>query len=167
MKEITPKPEQIIKISQVDPRPGKQGAGSVKTGAFEKLLAEELKAKATTESADDRLEGLPEIDAGFSAQWLLSGFDKVGFTQKLTDALGLLDTYAVCLADPDKTLKQAWDLLAELSDETLSMKTQMDEALDANPDEVDTDLVKMLNQLMTTVKVEQVKINRGDYSAFL
>lgn len=164
MKEITPQPHQLQKVSQVDALSGKPATPTGTPGAFEKLLAEELKAQAKQESAEKTLESLPEIHGSFQAEWVLVGFDRAGFTQELSDAVDLLDTYATVLADPDKTLKQAWEQLTVLSDQTSSLKTQMDKALQANPDQVDHDLVQMLNQLMTTLRVEEIKLNRGDYS---
>ena len=102
---------------------------------------------------------LPEIQGSFKAQQLNLSLDQTQFTQKLEASLDLFETYASWLGDPGKTLKQTHGLLEQVLSRTKTLALDFKEDGTSN-----TDLKQILNQLMTTAEVEQIKFNRGDYS---
>ena len=79
--------------------------------------------------------------------------------QKLADCLDLLETYAACLQNPEKSLKQAHTILEQVSSRTKSLSGELKETT------ANKDLNHILSGLAATIEVEQIKFNRGDYSA--
>lgn len=168
MKEITPKPEQIQKISQIGADSGKTRVSTEQTEqhpSFEKILGREMQHTAAKTAGSDAAGGLPELEAVFPSQFPDTGFDRAGFTRKLGNSIDDLDLYAAWLSDSDKSLKQAWELLQNLSAQTRDLKAELDTASESGQSPRDRELADILNQLITTIRVEEIKLNRGDYSS--
>ncbi len=161
MKEIPGKPEQVHPISRKTPSLNKEKATSRQSEAFGRILSEQLNPFLGTDSPSIS-EGLPELEGTYSAATLKpDNGNKFGnkLSEKITTSLDLLDIYASMLSDPEKTLKQAHKLLENLSEQT----AQLLEEIDKSP-KTDESLKKIITQLSAMVQVEQIKINRGDYS---
>ncbi len=168
MNEINPKTDDINKISRfksvksIKPEINPDKALQKNYGVFNEILTQQI-GKSDNKAEFNKTSTLPEIDGLFKAQGLDTDIklepDQTHFTKKLESSLSLLETYASWLQDPDKTLKQAWSLLEELTDQTKTMQKQVKEDSGFT-----NDLKNILNELMTIVEVEQIKFNRGDYS---
>lgn len=63
------------------------------------------------------------------------------------------------LSNPENTLKQAHKLLVDLSAKNLDLRKELDQSPTSDPQ-----LEKILTHLTTLVEVEQIKIDRGDYT---
>lgn len=158
MNEINPKIATINKIADTELEK-KQGRSSQKAdGSFDKILTHQIE-KELDSAALEKTTRLPEIDASFKAQQLNLSLNQTQFTQKLDHSLNMLETYASWLGDPDKTLKQAYGLLEEILTQTKTLELELKDDASSN-----TDLKQILTQLMTTAQVEQIKLDRGDYS---
>lgn len=162
MKEIPGKPEQVHPISRKTPSLNKEKSFPGQNEAFGRILSEQLNPFLGTDSPS-LSEGLPELEGTYSAATLAppDNDNKLGnkIYEKITTSLDLLDSYASILSNPEKTLKQAHKLLEDLSEQT----NQLLEEVDQSP-KTDESLKKIITQLSAMVQVEQIKINRGDYS---
>ncbi len=162
MKEIPGKPEQVHPISRKTISLDKEKATSRKNEAFGRILSEQLNPTLGTDSPNVA-EGLPELEGAYSAATLTlpDNGNKFGnkLSEKISSSLDLLDNYASMLSDPEKTLKQAYKLLEDLSEQT----NQLFKEIDQSP-KTDNNLKKIITQLSAMVQVEQLKINRGDYT---
>ncbi|CCK80282.1 hypothetical protein [Desulfobacula toluolica] len=158
MNEINPKTASINKISSVVPRIVQKNSFQKPGGLFNELLTSQLE-KNGKESTLKEVTTLPEIQGSFKAQQLDFSPDQTQLTQKLEDSLDLFETYASWLGDPEKTLKQTHGLLEQVLSSTKALALDVKEHGTSS-----TDLNQILTQLMTTAQVEQIKLNRGDYS---
>ena len=158
MNEINPKTANINKISSVEPDIKQKKSSQKRNGSFDDILANQIK-KGSSNTALKKTAPLREIEAPFKTQQLNLEFNQIEVYKKLAASLTLLETYASLLQDPDKTLKQAYNILEQVSDETKTLAQEFEENMIPG-----NDLKDILTQLMTTVKVEQIKFNRGDYS---
>lgn len=159
MNEINPKTANINKISPVAPRIIQNKSFQKPNGLFNELLTSQIE-KSCNYSTLKETATLPEIQGSFKAQQLDLSLDQTQLTQKLEDSLDLFETYASWLGDPGKTLKQTHGLLEQVLSRTKTLALDFKEHGTPN-----TDLQRILTQLMTTAQVEQIKFNRGDYSA--
>ncbi|MCP3876194.1 MAG: hypothetical protein GY699_24010 [Desulfobacteraceae bacterium] len=158
MNEIDPYLTNINKISSVEPK-GKQDKLPQKgDGSFDEILANQID-KGQSNEILKQSKTLPEIEDTFRTNRLNLALNKTQSTQKLTAALDMLETYAAWLGDSDKTLKQAYDLLEQVSVQTKTIAQDYKEDTTTA-----TDLKQILNHLITTIEVEQIKFDRGDYS---
>ena len=157
MSEINP---NSIKIQPSDGTPGdkrtvkKPAPGQ---GEFRHLLDQQL--NSTQESpAESQGTSLPELAGTLKAHQLSRSLDTGLFTRKMEDSLNLLETYAAWLSDPDKSLRQARGILDALIDSTRTLENEFASLATADPERA-----RLLAQLQTTIQVEEIKFNRGDY----
>ncbi len=127
------------------------------SGEFQKLLNDQAQ-KQTPGTQDNQSTSLPEITSSFKASRLNLELDTNLFTQKIEKSMMLLESYAAWLSDPKKSLKQTQGLLEQLVSQTRTLEEEFSSLSPADPE-----LTKILSQLQTTIKVEQIKFNRGDY----
>ena len=158
MNEINYNPGNIDKISGVNPDINLKKSQLKGDGSFNKIL--EGRMDQTSSSTDlSQTTSLLEIESNFNAQRINFELDKTQFIQNIDSSIDILDLYAQTLQDPDKTLKQAWDLLEQLTSETNNLEQEFQ-----NNNFSKNDLKNILTQLLTTVEVENIKFNRGDYA---
>ena len=157
MSENNPKIANINKISVVEPDIKQKKASQKNETCFDDILANQIK-KSSNDTGFKETALLPEIKSSYKAQQLDIELNQTQFTEKLAASLNLLETYASWLQDPDKTLKQAYDLLEQLSDKTKILAQDFKENTTSKDD-----LKHILTQLTTIVEVEHIKFNRGDY----
>ncbi len=125
--------------------------------AFDELLSKTIEHELKSDLIKGG-SGLPEIDASFTAKKINLALDQTQLPEKLESSISLLERYASWLGDPEKTLKQAYELLEQLSSQTKNLEKEF-----KNKDSINPDLSQIITQLLTTVEVEQIKFNRGDY----
>ncbi len=159
MKEIT---EKIDLVSKISPQPGPvENRGAVIGGAadFARILSEQLEGVGSDSTLSDQVNGLPELNPSYNSLLVQDALEAPGLPQNLSDSIDLLETYAAWLADPEKSLKQAFSLLEQLSDQA----KKMDRAVDQLP-EADKSLKELITHLSSVVETEKIKMNRGDYT---
>jgi len=164
MNEFNPKTQQIKKISSVEPNVKLKKPSIKNNGYFDKILNKNIltnQSEQSNESIDNTsfTKALPEIESSFNAQRLNLEPDQTQFTENLADSLNMLEKYADQLQNPNTTLKQAHAFLEQVSTKTEKLENELSHVFAPNKD-----LKKILTQLTTLVKVEQIKLNRGDYS---
>lgn len=157
MNEIDP---NFNKVQPVDPA-GK-GASVIKkpvTGdqAFRKLLDEQIELKSVKPGDKENIS-LPELSAAYKARQIDIESTQIDFAHKLNTSLELLDSYAAWLADPEKSLKQTRSILDQLVLQTASLDRAF--STQTNPS---VELTDILSRLKTTIQVELIKFDRGDY----
>ncbi len=162
MNEINPKIPNISKIDAIDPDIKSNKSHSKGDGSFKNILNEQIGNNLANESLD-KPRKLPEIESTFRAAQLNLSLDQAKFTEKLNSSLGLLERYASWLGDPDKTLKQADNLLEQLLAQTKTLTDEFNKSKTATDNSKNDALKQILTQLTTTAQVEQIKLNRGDY----
>jgi len=156
MKGITLDIPGIGKVSQGN-RPGNNPAKNTGfTGEFSRLLSEHMEPE-TVSSAPSH--GLPELDATYAAKRAQISGTASHTPDKISDTIDLLDRYAQGLADPDTTLRQAFDLLEEIGSQTQAINKDLEDTQNKDPR-----LKEIMSHLSTLVELEKIKINRGDYS---
>lgn len=157
MNEIDPKTARINKISslETDKKPSKPVQKG--DGSFDQLLADQIQTK-NKETAFKQAAVLPEIEGAFKARELDLLQSQPQLVQKLAACLNLLETYADCLQNPEKSLKQAHAILEQASAQTKNLTKEFKET------STNKDLGHILAGLATTIEVEQIKFNRGDYT---
>jgi len=158
MNEINSNSGNIDKISGIKPDINLKKSQLKGDGSFNKILSDQMD-QADKNPALSQATSLLEIQGSFNAQKINFELDKTQFTKKLDSSLNMLELYATMLQDPDKTLKQAWNLLEQLTNETKTLELEFKNNKFAN-----LDLKNILTQLLTTVEVENIKFNRGDYA---
>ena len=158
MKEIPVTPSQLQETSRnaISSNRGKLVSGQ--KALFGEILEQFNPLTKTGKSAPSSPE-LPELAGTYKASALNLPDNENTLTEKISESMDLLDTYASVLSNPENTLKQAYELLENLSEKN----RQLTEELDQSPT-TDQGLEKILTHLATLVKVEQIKINRGDYN---
>ncbi len=158
MNEINSKAVNIDKISVIESEIHFKKSQQKSDGSFVEILANQLD-KSNKDSPSINETSLKEIQGTFKAQSLNVEFDTTQFTQQLNSSLNMLELYAAMLQDPDKTLKQAWDILEQLTNESKTLEQEFKGNELSNQE-----LKNILTQLLTTVEVENIKFNRGDYT---
>lgn len=124
---------------------------------FHELLADRIRTDARTENPD-RPQALPELQGRFDIGMLDQQLKERRMAEDMSKSLDLLETYAAFLENPDKSLKQAHELLQKVASATdrLASDYEADPGLDSH-------LGTILSQLRTTVEIEKIKFSRGDY----
>ena len=152
-KITTTHPISVDETSRLKNKVGKQGNPD-----FNNILSEQIQSKGM-DSTSHASTALPEIQGAFKAQNIeLNTVAPNPFAEKITDSLDLLERYAAFLANPDKSLKQAYSILEQVLAQTKDIETLMGQG-----SENKGDLTTILTELMTTARVEQIKLDRGDY----
>ena len=163
MKEIPAKPSQLQEISRNSLTSGKQTIPSEPRELFGKILSEQMGSLSGEADLTPTSQGLPELEGAYKA--LTIHLPDQGnpqgnpIAEKISASIDLLDTYASMLSNPEKTLKQAHKLLEDLSENNRHLREELDQSPTSDPQ-----LDKILTHLTTLVEVEQIKINRGDYT---
>lgn len=124
---------------------------------FDTLLNEQL-GKPTSKTLKSQGLTLPELSGTLNTQQLNLTPDNTRFVEKLTSSLGLLESYASWLSDPEKSLKETRALLDRLVTQTDSLYASAPSLTTDNPE-----LADILLRFKTTLQVEQIKFDRGDY----
>lgn len=158
MNEIDPYLTNINKISPVEPESKQNKPLQKGDGSFDEILADQID-KDKRDKILKQSKTLPEIEDSFRTKRINLALNKTQSSQKLAAALNLLETYAAWLGDSNKTLKQAYNLLEQVSAQTKTIAQDFKEDTTTA-----TDLKQILSHLVTTIEVEQIKFNRGDYS---
>jgi predicted phage tail protein len=158
MNEINSKAVNIDKISVIESEIHLKKSQQKGDGSFDKILTNQLD-KSSKDSSTINETSLQEIQGTFKAQKFNVDFDTTQFAQQLDSSLNMLELYAAILQDPDKTLKQAWDILEQLTNDTKTLEQEF-----KGNDLLNQELDNILTQLLTTVEVENIKFNRGDYT---
>lgn len=157
MTEIHPDKIPAVNIPPSSERGG-QARPAGQTGIlFHELLAERIRVDTQTENSG-RPQALPELQGRFDIGTLDLQLKERRMAEDMGKSLDLLETYAACLGNPDKTLKQAHELLRKVAAKTDGLAA----AYEADPS-LDGHLGKILSQLRTTVEIEKIKFSRGDY----
>ncbi len=159
MKEITPENQGIHQISQKskDGAPLTQDRGL--PGEFSKILSEQLSDTGITGLTDGDDIGLPELASTYNAQLAKLSQDQSNVPQLISDSIDILESYANLLSDPEKTLRQAYELLEQIQLQTQGIDQELNLSEDSDPM-----LKGILDHLSTVVELEKIKIDRGDYS---
>jgi len=158
MNEINSKAVNIDKISVIESDIHLKKSQQKGDGSFDKILTNQLD-ESNKNSAVINETSLQEIQGTFKAQRFNVEFDTTQFAQQLNSSLNMLELYAAILQEPDKTLKQAWDILEQLTNNTKTLEQEFKGSEPANQE-----LKNILTHLLTTVEVENIKFNRGDYT---
>ncbi len=163
MKEIPAKPSQLQEISRNTLTSGKGTLSSGTRELFGKILSEQIGSLSGEADLTPTSQGLPELEGAYKAQ-TINLSDQAPpqgnpIAEKINASIDLLDTYASMLSNPDNTLKQAHALLEDLSEKNRHLRKELDQSPTSDPQ-----LEKILTHLTTLVKVEQIKIDRGDYT---
>lgn len=159
MDEIDPKAANIDKIFNINPDIKSKNLQQNKRGSFDKILTDQIDESSHKDSGSTKEISLQEIQGTFKAQKIGLEPDPSQLMKKLYSSLNRLDQYARMLQNPDKTLKQAWRLLEELTTDARTMEKQF-----SDNNFSDKGLKTILTQLLTTVEVENIKFTRGDYT---
>lgn len=158
MTEITPKQDALSKAASLLKQKSETARTTGQTSAFSAILAEQLGSGPLDAAGEaDPSGGLPEITASLPAGLAQAGEAPNDFAKEITDTLDLLDTYAQWLADPGKTLRQAYDLLEEIHGGVQDLASRSETGADGP-------IQGILNHLSTLVAVERIKMDRGDYT---
>ncbi len=158
MKEIPAKPGQLDQISSKAPSSKREKIFPGQGQAFGKILSEHFNTPGTDDSTIIS-KGLPELEGSYKAATINLPDPQDKLTEKISASIDLLDAYASMLSDPETSLKQAYKLLEDLSGKT----SQLNQELDQSP-KTDQSLKQIITHLTAMVQVEQIKIDRGDYS---
>jgi len=163
MKEIPVKPSQLQEISRNTLTPGKGTLSSGTGELFGKILSEQIGSLSGEADLTPTSQGLPELAGAYKAQTISlpnqAPPQANPIAEKISASIEILDTYASMLSNPDNTLKQAHKLLEDLSEGNRHLREELDQSPTTDPQ-----LEKILTHLTTLVKVEQIKIDRGDYT---
>lgn len=159
MKEIPGKPGQLDQISSKAPSFKREKTFSGQGQAFGKILSEQFNTPLETDDSTIISKGLPELEGSYKAATINLADRQDKLTEKISASIDLLDAYASMLSDPETSLKQAYKFLEDLSGKT----SQLNQELDQSP-KTDQSLKQIITHLTAMVQVEQIKIDRGDYS---
>ena len=162
MSDITPKIIQIDPLFPIGSVNAKNKPGQHTDNSFEKILDSRINAESNGNKIDQSSR-LSEIEGPFRAQHLNPASSiQAQLSQKLNDSLDLFERYAAFLGDPDKSLKQAYEILEQILSQAQTMTEKIDQQPESKTDQI-SGLKNILTQLMTTVRVEQIKFDRGDF----
>ncbi len=156
-KTGNPKTSNIDKPTIVKGDVKQKSSSSQQDGSFDKILTNQLDKTKPTDILNPS-STLSEIQSPFKIPLEAASFDPAKYSQKVAASLDLLETYAAFLNDPEKTLKEASGLLDQLLNQTHGLKQEFDASNASN-----SDLKEILNHLLTTVTIEKIKLDRGDY----
>lgn len=159
MKEINSSPESAEKISRYQKTNRIKKAQKEAESSFDRILIDQLDQKDRSLKSGS-IESLGEIQGSFRAGKLEQAADRAWLTDRIEFSIDLLDRYAAALGSEDKTLKQAWNILKQLTDMTAFTKNK----LAGSNGDIDGDLKNIINQILSIVETENIKFQRGDYS---
>ena len=159
MKEIPAKPSQLQEISRNTLTSGKETLPSGTRELFGKILSEQIDSLSGEADLTPTSQGLPELEGAYKALTINLPDQGPPIAEKISASIDLLDTYASMLSNPENTLKQAHKLLEDLSAKNLDLRKELDQSPTSDPQ-----LEKIFTHLTTLVEVEQIKIDRGDYT---
>ncbi|WP_022668345.1 hypothetical protein [Desulfospira joergensenii] len=136
---------------------------------FSAILSERLKPAQSSNdmgrTGSDPASGLPELEGSFPVRALENpsgpdNRDRAYFIDTIEEFINGLDTYASWLSDPEKSLKQAQDLIQTMREGLRDLTLKLDQnSEDGNA----PDLAGMITRLNAILETEQIKIDRGDY----
>lgn len=124
---------------------------------FGQILSEQIGKTLSTEE-QKQPSGLSELQSPLSLAFTDTFFDPQKYAGKLETSLDLLESYAALLNNPEKTLKQASELLDQVLDQIQGLEKELKSA-----NAPDSDISQILNQILTTASLEKIKLDRGDY----
>jgi ABC-type transporter Mla subunit MlaD len=156
MKEIPAKPSQLQEISRNKLSSGRGKDLPEQKALFGKIL-EQFGTLGTPDSPTTS-QRLPELEGAYKAATINLPDQRHTITEKISKSIELLDTYASVLSNPDNTLKQAYQILEDLSEKNRHLRKELDKSQTSDPH-----LEEILTHLTALVEVEQIKLNRGDY----
>ena len=137
----------------------KQNKSAVKgDGTFDRILIRQ--AKQSAENLQPKASGtLAEIQSPIKIPSVSPSLDAAEYAKRIETSLDLLEAYAATLDTPDKTLKQANDILEKILTHTQSLAVDFEKSPPEDPD-----LSSILTHLISTVETEKIKFDRGDYT---
>lgn len=139
------------------PQPGSTHSpkGTDQASGFRDMLRETIDQPGPT-SAAQKASPLPEPRAIHNAgQQLLQ---PASLTESASKAIDMLDSYSKALANPGKTLR---DIEPELKAFVHQTESLYEEYLDSGQD--DPMLKSVMDELLRTARLEDVRFQRGDY----
>ncbi len=140
-------------------------------GRFGKILADQTQTTPSEKNLQtipsEPLPGLSEIEGAFNLQRLTPlPAESSQLAEKLVASLDLFEKYAAFLSDPDKNLKQAYGVLEQVLARVQTLAGEMEQQqwseTESSP-AMKTGMKDILNQLLVSARVEQIKFDRGDY----
>ncbi len=162
MTEISGKPTQIHNISTKVPFSHKGKTPKGQKDNFGKILSEQTSETTRKTDSTAMPQELPELESPLGTSFFDLLDKTTDFTEKLSSSIDLLEKYASWLRDPEKTLKQAYGILEDLTGQTEELNRDLNQEHE-NSSNSDEELKKIITQITATAQVEQIKINRGDY----
>jgi hypothetical protein len=160
MSEFNPKIGNIGRTTPIESGTKQNKALQKGSDLFNQILTDQVEKNNGT-MPTDKAPSLPEIGGTFRAQNINfpPSPDTNMLSKKLEASLSMLDRYASWLGDPDKSAKESHNLLEQAISQTKAMGNDFKNDISSSDD-----LKQIFNQLMTTLEVEQVKFDRGDYT---
>ena len=142
----------------------KDGAGKNKpSGDFdtilEKTLANNDPGEALTDAKTYEPSPLGEIAAPVPALAMAMDDTNIDIPTGIDEALDLFERYTQLLGDASKSLRDIAPVLTDLTQQTQRLAEQVQDA-----PSVDTRLVAIIDDILSTATLEQFKMERGDYS---
>lgn len=128
---------------------------SVGTANFGNMLQD---AMDQTESANGVQKAAPLAEPKAVQGIGQQAFQPAGLVDRTSRAIDLLETYSKALSDPQKTLRDIEPELTAFVNETESL---YDEYLQTSHD--DPQLKSVMEDLLRTAKLEDIRFRRGDY----
>ncbi len=147
-----------LQPSSVKPLQPLQRNEESKSGdAFKNLLSSKLDETKNQALKPETHQSLTELDAPSP----ISSIDVTGekMSSSIASALDLFDRYNSLLSDPDKNLREIVPVLNQLNDASQRIKDTMNS--EGNPEK---GLSGIIDQLLFLVRLEEVKIQQGDYT---
>ncbi|MFO7749985.1 MAG: hypothetical protein R6V54_07810 [Desulfobacteraceae bacterium] len=155
MKGISSNPELFNKLSARQETPKKDGPSPKQ--AFGAVMAEKLNQSSESLTAGKAGPALGELSA--PSPFGVTSKSQESVPERIGIALDLLDQYSKKLQDPSTSLKELYPVLEEIGERTDVLAEEMTAAAPG-----DGELKETLDQVITMVKVEQAKMERGDYT---
>jgi len=131
---------------------------------FNKILSNRLEPEIPEPvTAQNRnLSGLSEISAPSQVSFLNNS--PADISAKIDDTLDLLEKYSSMLSDPLKPLKSIDPVLQDINTSAKTIFDELQTGLNTDNTGHNHGLVKIINQILSIVNVEQFKMQRGDYT---
>ncbi len=92
------------------------------------------------------------------------GISDSDIPDKIDNTLDMLEEYSSLLSDPSKTLKSMDSVLKDINASAENIADQLQATSNTDNTKGDGELVKIVNQILSLVNVEQFKMYRGDYT---
>lgn len=157
MKEITPDINGTKGLSRTGQEKQNKTANTGLTGEFSKILSDHLADDQNLSTESET--GLSELGATYAAQLAQASLANSSLIpEQISQTIDLLEQYANHLSNPQSSLKQAYNILGQVSLQANDITSSLEEESD-----VFSPLKEVLVHLSTLVEVEKIKLNRGDY----